>query len=928
MARSGINPYVGPRAFEEKDRDNFFGRAEETRQLTSLVIAQRAVVFHAPSGAGKTSLLQASLIPRLKRRKKVVVLPISRVGGDLPPEVDGAQVKNIYVFNTLLNMLGQDAQPGDLVDLTLRQGLQTYFATPAQADERRPRPRLFILDQFEELFTTHPDRYQERADFFLQLQNCLADYPQLSLLFVMREDYIAQLDSHAAQLPDRLRTRFRMERLRYEAALPAVKEPAARAGRPFAERVAEALVDNLRQIQLGRPREGTTAAQSALGTYVEPVHLQIVCHQLWAKLPPDRTTILAEDVQEFGDVDQALIGFYEDALRQVIKQTEISERRLRTWFDTQLITAARTRGLVFRGASQTEGLPNAAVDILYEAYIIRANIRGNDTWYELAHDRLLEPIWAANREWTDKHQNPLTLAAKGWLASGRDPQKLYKGDPLKEAQEQVEANPDEFTALEKEFISLSLEATRLQAAKRQRLMLLGAVALLVLFASLAAWALFSARQATEQRATAQTASARAVEQRATAEIASTRAVEQRATAEIASTRAVEQQKAAEAASTEAVVERDKAKAEATAAARARADLVAHLEDQLTAVAEALVTGLPETSGRPTPTPNQAATATVEALQAELRQARATQTTVAMIAVSPTPTPTPVPIPTPTPVPITFPPPGRIVFVSTRLGNKGTLFLINADGSGDVIPLIPNSEAFDPNYSPGIHSIVWSTAALNTPENAWLYTMNPDIGRVKNIGGQERGDWWQPALSPGGQTVAFVSNRDGNLEIYSMNIDGSDLRNLTNNPAEDRKPAWSPDSERIVFVSKREGGQSDIYVMNKDGTNVDRLTTDEAIDTSPAWSPDGKEIAFVSTRGEGGRSQIYVMDADGGNPRNLTNSGLDEDFPAWSPDSNWLAFTRYTGENNKTEVFVMTIAGDHVTNLTNHNDDDWAPIWIP
>ena len=76
------NPYIGPRPFEEKDSENFFGRSREIRELTSLVIAHRVVLFYAQSGAGKTSLLQAGLVPRLRERKKIMTLPICRVGGD------------------------------------------------------------------------------------------------------------------------------------------------------------------------------------------------------------------------------------------------------------------------------------------------------------------------------------------------------------------------------------------------------------------------------------------------------------------------------------------------------------------------------------------------------------------------------------------------------------------------------------------------------------------------------------------------------------------------------------------------------------------------------------------------------------------------------------------------------------------------------
>jgi hypothetical protein len=108
-------------------------------------------------------------------------------------------------------------------------------------------------------------------------------------------------------------------------------------------------------------------------------------------------------------------------------------------------------------------------------------------------------------------------------------------------------------------------------------------------------------------------------------------------------------------------------------------------------------------------------------------------------------------------------------------------------------------------------------------------------------------------------IAFISKRDGNWEIYVMNADGSGQTNLTNNPAHDWGPSWSPDGRRIAFYSDRDGNW-EIYVMNADGSGQTNLTNNPADDWGPSWSPDGRRIAFFSDRD--GNREIYVMNADG------------------------------------------------------------------
>jgi len=124
-------------------------------------------------------------------------------------------------------------------------------------------------------------------------------------------------------------------------------------------------------------------------------------------------------------------------------------------------------------------------------------------------------------------------------------------------------------------------------------------------------------------------------------------------------------------------------------------------------------------------------------------------------------------------------------------------------------------------------------------------------------------------------VAFVSYRDGNYEIYSMNADGSNQTRLTNNTAGDTSPSWSPDGSRIAFQSIRDGNY-EIYAMNADGYQQTRLTNNAALEAFPSWSPDGTKITFNTSRD--GNNEIYVMSADGYQQTRLT-SNLADDFAA-------------------------------------------------
>jgi hypothetical protein len=394
-AASTKNPYVGPRPFERVEQAIFFGREWETEQLVSLIVAHPAVLFYAQSGAGKSSLLNARVLHALEEDEGCELLPVARVRGDLPPNVQPGHIKNIYIFNTLLSWSDQvETSPAELVDCSLAEFLQRL---PHQSDpDGYPALRILFFDQFEELFTFYPERWPEREQFFRQVDQALQEDSLLRVLFVIREDYLAQLDPYVELLPEQLRSRFRLERLRKETALAAVTGPLRQTRRSFAPGAAEALVDELLKIRV-EDRSGQMI--EAPGEFVEPVQLQVVCQNLWEELPPDVAEITQSHLQAFGDIDQALTRFYERAIKQTAYQVSTREKRLRNWFEREIITPAGTRGIVYRGAHSTGTIPNAAVDILEAHHLIRGEQRAGARWYELTHDRFIAPIQTANSAW-------------------------------------------------------------------------------------------------------------------------------------------------------------------------------------------------------------------------------------------------------------------------------------------------------------------------------------------------------------------------------------------------------------------------------------------------------------------------------------------------------------------------------------------------
>ncbi len=206
-----------------------------------------------------------------------------------------------------------------------------------------------------------------------------------------------------------------------------------------------------------------------------------------------------------------------------------------------------------------------------------------------------------------------------------------------------------------------------------------------------------------------------------------------------------------------------------------------------------------------------------------------------------------------------------------------------------------SPTFTPSPTPlggGASQIAYASDVTGLPQ-IWL--MNSDGTAQRQITDMPEGAC-QPAWSPDGGRLAFISPCAGNQEIYPgagifiINVDGSDLVSLPSVPGGDFDPDWSPDGEKITFTSLRDFNRAQVYEFNLEEGTTRSVSANTVRDSQPAWSPDGEKIAFVTTRR--GPYQIWIMEKDGSGAILLSRSGsLKDTHPVWSPDGQVIMFTQ-------------------------------------
>jgi len=204
----------------------------------------------------------------------------------------------------------------------------------------------------------------------------------------------------------------------------------------------------------------------------------------------------------------------------------------------------------------------------------------------------------------------------------------------------------------------------------------------------------------------------------------------------------------------------------------------------------------------------------------------------------------------------------------------------------------------------------------------------DLERIGLDGRRERltsdpAGSYEPTASPDGKQLVYVSSRDGDAELYRVNLDGKDLLRLTRSRGDDTGPVHSPDGRRIAFLSTRRG-PARVHVMNADGSRPRALDEEPTIgEAQPVWSPDGAWLAYVVAQPES--SSLRIVRVEDGSRVAEDRGAFRDETPTFSPDGRWLVFA--SNRDGDVELYAMRREGGSVVRLTRAPGVDFLPRWL-
>ena len=275
----------------------------------------------------------------------------------------------------------------------------------------------------------------------------------------------------------------------------------------------------------------------------------------------------------------------------------------------------------------------------------------------------------------------------------------------------------------------------------------------------------------------------------------------------------------------------------------------------------------------------------------------------------------------------------IAFIHYNDNNDYELYAIDIDDGVSHLLATACRYLGQPSWSPDDSRIAFTISRTCSSDTTDIHIINSDGSNHEIL--THTGDNSCPAWSPDGNLIAFSSNRDGFRGIYLIKPDRSGLKLLTEKNSSFSCPKWSPDSQHLVYVSYDFEG-SQIFAIDIDGKNQKQLTNNVSpvwYDTgfprdgndSPVWSPDGSQIAYVSW--QNGNPDIYIMNSDGSYQRQITFSDKRDEMPCWSPFGDYIVFSSRRNMELDFDIFIMNSNGCNQEPLSNYYREDAHPLWI-
>jgi TolB protein len=262
---------------------------------------------------------------------------------------------------------------------------------------------------------------------------------------------------------------------------------------------------------------------------------------------------------------------------------------------------------------------------------------------------------------------------------------------------------------------------------------------------------------------------------------------------------------------------------------------------------------------------------------------------------------------------------KIAYVS-KSGDEKEICVMDYDGHNQHAFTHNRSLNLFPNWSPDNSKLAFVSYRTGPPEiNIYSYIDGSRLPfPIFNSFAST------PVISPDGTKIVFsLRSTRGDTDLFISNLDGSERRNITNNPAVDTAPTFSPSGRQIAFASDRYGRANQIYYCDVDGSNIHRIIKEGGDADTPSWSPDGRLIAFHWKPNRSTRYDLFIVDVASGEIRQLTSSNGSNECPSWAPDGRHIVFQ--SNRSGSEQIYIMLLDGSEPRRLTNQGHNS-SPSW--